>query len=74
MRLLWEGVSTWKAIRIADGRGADVSKIVTDANDMEQQIENLRITNLLKKELGIPFLLLVKNVIDIFKYSRYNNI
>ena len=39
-------------------RGADVSKIVTGANDMEQQIENLRITNLLKKELGIPFLFL----------------
>lgn len=39
-------------------RGADIVKIVTGANDMEAQIENLRITNLLKKELGIPFLFL----------------
>ena len=39
-------------------RGADISKIVTVAENMEQQIENLRITNLLKKELGIPFLFL----------------
>ena len=34
------------------------AKIVVSANDMEQQIENLRITNLLKQELGIPFLFL----------------
>lgn len=39
-------------------RGADISKIVAHANDMEQQIENLRITDLLKRELGIPFLFL----------------
>ena len=39
-------------------RGADVAKIVTAADDMEQQIENLRITNLLRRELGIPFLYL----------------
>lgn len=39
-------------------RGADVIKIVTGAEDMEQQIENLRITHLLKKELGAPFLFL----------------
>lgn len=39
-------------------RGADISKIVTAAENMEQQIENLRITNLLKQELGIPFLFL----------------
>lgn len=39
-------------------RGADVIKIVTGAEDMEQQIENLRITNLLKNELGAPFLFL----------------
>lgn len=39
-------------------RGADISKIVTAAETMEQQIENLRITNLLKNELGIPFLFL----------------
>lgn len=39
-------------------RGADIAKIVTGAENMEQQIENLRITNLLKNELGIPFLFL----------------
>ena len=39
-------------------RGADIVKIVTAANNMEEQIENLRITNLLKKELGSPFLFL----------------
>ncbi len=39
-------------------RGADIIKIVTGADNMEQQIENLRITNLLKNELGAPFLFL----------------
>jgi len=39
-------------------RGADIIKIVTKGSDMEQQIENLRITNLLKEELGAPFLFL----------------
>lgn len=39
-------------------RGADIIKIVTGADGMEQQIENLRITNLLKNELGAPFLFL----------------
>lgn len=39
-------------------RGADIIKIVTSADNMEQQIENLRITNLLKQELGAPFLFL----------------
>lgn len=39
-------------------RGADIIKIVTAANTMEQQIENLRITDLLKRELGAPFLFL----------------
>ena len=39
-------------------RGADVIKIVTRAGDMAQQMENLRITTLLKKELGAPFLFL----------------
>ena len=39
-------------------RGADICKIVTAASTMEEEIENLRITNLLKKELGIPFLYL----------------
>lgn len=39
-------------------RGADVIKLVTAADDMAQQIENLRITDLLKRELGAPFLFL----------------
>ena len=39
-------------------RGADIIKIVTGADSMEQQLENLRITQLLKTELGAPFLFL----------------
>lgn len=39
-------------------RGADIIKIVTSAKSMEQQIKNLRITDLLKRELGAPFLFL----------------
>lgn len=39
-------------------RGADVVKIVTAANSDEEQVENLRITSLLKKELRVPFLFL----------------
>ena len=39
-------------------RGADICKIVTRADNMEQQIENLRIINLLKENLSIPFLFL----------------
>ena len=39
-------------------RGADIVKIVTRADTMAEQIENLRITDLLKRELGAPFLFL----------------
>lgn len=39
-------------------RGVDIVKIVTGADTMQQQIENLRITDLLKRELGAPFLFL----------------
>ena len=39
-------------------RGADIIKIVTGADNMEQQIENLKITDILKRELGAPFLFL----------------
>ena len=39
-------------------RGADICKIVTGADTMEQQIENLRIVTLLKEKLDIPFLFL----------------
>lgn len=39
-------------------RGADIVKIVTAANSDEEQMENLRITALLKRELKVPFLFL----------------
>lgn len=39
-------------------RGADIIKIVTGADDMQGQIENLRITDLLKREIGAPFVFL----------------
>ena len=39
-------------------RGADYVKIVTGAYNMQQQIENLRIINLLREKLDIPFLFL----------------
>lgn len=48
-------------------RGADIIKIVTAADTMEQQIENLRITNLLKQELGKPFLFLSGGVSTIHR-------
>ena len=48
-------------------RGVDVVKIVTGADDMNQQIENLRITHLLKQELGIPFLFLSGGVSSIHR-------
>ena len=39
-------------------RGADIAKIVVEANSMEEQIENLRILDLLKRSVKIPFLFL----------------
>ena len=39
-------------------RGADISKIVVGADNREQEIENLRIINLIKEKLDIPFLFL----------------
>ncbi len=39
-------------------RGADVVKIVSGATTEEEELENLRITHLLKKELDVPFLFL----------------
>lgn len=39
-------------------RGADICKLVTGAETMDEQIENLRIIRLLKQELQIPFLFL----------------
>ena len=39
-------------------RGADIIKIVTDAPDMQAQLENMKTIDLLKQELGAPFLFL----------------
>ena len=39
-------------------RGADICKIVTGADTMEQQLENLKIINMLKENLKIPLLFL----------------
>ena len=39
-------------------RGADICKIVTGADTMEEQLENLKIINMLKENLKIPFLFL----------------
>ncbi len=39
-------------------RGADICKIVVGAENMQEQIENLRIIDLLKQNLKIPFLFL----------------
>ena len=39
-------------------RGADISKTVVGADNMEQQLENLKAVNSLKERLEIPFLLL----------------
>ena len=39
-------------------RGADICKIVTGAETMEEQLENLKTIHLLKKNLKIPFLFL----------------
>lgn len=39
-------------------RGADICKIVTGADTMDQQIDNLKIINMLKENLKIPFLFL----------------
>lgn len=39
-------------------RGADIAKIVTGANTPEEELKNLEICHLLKKELKVPFLFL----------------
>lgn len=39
-------------------RGADIVKIVTASGSEDEELENLRIITLLKRELGIPFLYL----------------
>ena len=44
--------------RAHQSRGADISKIVTAANSEEEELENLKTTALLRRELDIPFLFL----------------
>lgn len=39
-------------------RGADISKIVVGAENREEELENLKIINMLKEKLDIPFLFL----------------
>lgn len=54
-------ISADEVLKIAlaqQARGADICKIVTGAETMEQQIENLKIVNMLKEKLDIPFLFL----------------
>ncbi len=54
-------IPTEEVLKIAlehQRRGADICKIVTGADTMEQQIENLKIINMLKENLKIPFLFL----------------
>ena len=47
--------------------GADISKIVVGADNREQEIENLRIINLLKEKLDIPFIFLSSGECRILK-------
>lgn len=48
-------------------RGADICKIVTGAENTEQQLENLKIADMLKRELKIPFLFLSTGECDILR-------
>ncbi len=54
-------MSTEEVLSIArahQARGADISKIVTAANTEEEEMENLKTTEVLRRELEIPFLFL----------------
>lgn len=48
-------------------RGVDICKIVTGADTMEQQLENLKIIDMLKQKLGIPFLFLCGGKCEILR-------
>ena len=52
------GFALEKLAKFLEKRNPDIIKIVTGADSMQQQIENLRITHLLKQELDAPFLFL----------------
>lgn len=48
-------------------RGADICKIVTGADTADEEIENLKIINMLKEKLKIPFLFLCGGKCDILR-------
>ena len=48
-------------------RGADICKIVAGASNMEEQMENLKICNMLKEKLDIPFLFLSAGTSNILR-------
>ncbi len=48
-------------------RGADICKIVTGADTMEQQLENMKIIERLKRELSVPFLFLCIGECDLLR-------
>ncbi len=48
-------------------RGADISKIVTDAQTDTEQIDNLMIIDRLNRELGLPFLYLCGGKCDVLR-------
>ena len=48
-------------------RGADISKMVTQADSTEEEIENLRILNLLKEKVDIPVLFLYNGHSRVFR-------
>ena len=62
--------SAERVLEIAKGhaeRGADISKIVTYANNRAEEMENLRIVTLLKEKLDIPFLFLAEGECSILR-------
>jgi 3-dehydroquinate dehydratase len=50
-----------EAAQMQKERGADIAKIVINADTAEQQIEHFGTIELLKRELGIPYLFLTSN-------------
>lgn len=58
---IFKFISPERALEIAlehQSRGADISKIVSGASSVEEELENLKIINMLKENLKIPFLFL----------------
>lgn len=59
--------ATMKIANAHKDRGADISKIVTDAATDTEQIDNLMIIDRLKRELGLPFLFLCGTKCDVLR-------